>query len=240
MAGLLTGCGATLPESEPTATLAPSDSMAGAVAATGAPEQKAEASRAADTFAAVTTPGNAAYKIGPHDVLDVSVFKVPELSKSVQVAETGTVNLPLVGEVPAAGFTAQEIERDLTRKLGAKYLQNPQVSVYVKEFNSQRMTIEGAVKKPGVYPYRGKSSLLQLIAMAEGLDPNADETVVVFRQIEGKRAAARFDVDAIRSGQADDPPIQSGDLIVAGSSSVKATFNNFMKVLPLASVFALL
>ena len=100
--------------------------------------------------------------------MDVSVFKVPELSKSVQVADTGTINLPLVGEVPAAGKTAQEVEQDLTKKLGAKYLQNPQVTVFVKEYNSQRVTIEGAVKKPGVYPVRGKTSLLQFIAMAEG------------------------------------------------------------------------
>ena len=96
------------------------------------------------------------------------------MSKSVQVADSGTINLPLVGEVPAAGMTAQDVERSLTRKLGAKYLQNPQVTVYVREYNSQRVTIEGAVKSQGVYPIRGRSSLMQMIATAGGLDPKSD------------------------------------------------------------------
>jgi polysaccharide export outer membrane protein len=103
---------------------------------------------------AVTDPSSSAYKIGPLDVLDISVFKVAELSKSVQVADGGTINLPLVGEVPAAGKTAQEVETDLTAKLGAKYLQSPQVTVFVKEYNSQRVTVDGAVKKPGFARHR--------------------------------------------------------------------------------------
>ena len=92
-------------------------------------------------------PTTAGYKIGAMDVLDISVFQVPELTKSVQVADTGTINLPLIGEVAVAGKTAQQVERDLTAKLGAKYLQNPQVTVYVKEYNSQQVTIQGADKK---------------------------------------------------------------------------------------------
>lgn len=233
-------------------TLGPTDRKSGVTAVLGTtatgteagsgatPAGAIPAAKAADAFTSVATPGNTAYKIGPQDVIEVSVFKVPELSKSVQVADTGTVNLPLVGEIPAAGKTAQEVERDLTKQLGAKYLQNPQVTVYVKEYNSQRVTIEGAVKKPGVYPVRGKNSLLQFIAMAEGLDPNSDSTVVVFRQIDGKRSAARFDIGEIRSNQAPDPAIQSGDVVVAGTSALKETFNNLMKALPIAGAFALL
>src|SRR5262249_3836623 len=131
------------------------------------------------------------YKIGPMDVLDISVFQVPDLTKSVQVSDTGTINLPLVGEVPVAGKTSQEVERDLTAKLGAKYLQNPQVTVYVKEYNSQQVTIEGAVQKPGIFSIKGKTSLLQLIAMANGFDPNSDWTVLVLRESNGRRKAAK-------------------------------------------------
>ena len=98
------------------------------------------------------------------------MFKVPELSKSVQVAEAGTINLPLVGDIQAAGKTPQQVEQDLAKKLGAKYLQSPQVTIYVREYNSQRITVDGAVRKPGVYPFRGKGTLLQYLAMAEGLD----------------------------------------------------------------------
>jgi polysaccharide export outer membrane protein len=193
--------------------------------------------RSADAYTPVATSGNAAYKIGPLDVLDISVFKVPDLSKSVQVADTGTVNLPLVGEIPAAGKSAQELERDLTAKLGAKYLQSPQVTVYVKEFNSQRATIEGAVRTPGVHQLKGKTSLLQFVAMSGGLDPSSDSTAVVFRQVNGQRSAAKFDIDEIRAGRANDPTVQPGDMIVVGTSAIKAAFNNILRVLPVTSVF---
>jgi polysaccharide export outer membrane protein len=187
--------------------------------------------------AAADTTGSA-YKIGPLDVLEVSVFKVPELSRSVQVAEAGTVNLPLVGEIPAAGRTAQEVERDLTRQLGAKYLQKPQVTVYIKEYNSQRVTVEGAVKKPGVFPFQGRGTLLQSIAMAEGLDTTRASTdVVVFRVADGRRRAAKFDVEAIRAGHVVDPALQAGDVVVVHDSSAKIAFNNILRILPAGGAF---
>lgn len=198
----------------------------------------ASATKAAEQLTASATPGSNAYKIGALDVLEISVFKVPEMSKSVQVADSGTANFPLVGDIQVVGRTAQQVERDLAAKLGAKYLQNPQVTLFVKEYNSQRVTIEGAVKKPGVFPIRGQGSLMQFIAMAEGLDPNAGSEVVVFRQTDGKRVAGRFDISQIRSGDAPDPPLQSGDVIVVQSSMMKETYNNFIKVLPLVGVFA--
>ncbi len=186
----------------------------------------------------VDQPSTTAYRIGPLDVLDVSVFKVQELSRSVQVAESGTVNLPLVGEIAVAGKTAQDVERDLARRLGAKYLQNPQVTVYIKEYNSQRVTVEGAVKKPGVFPFNGRTTLLQSIALAEGLDSaRASTDVVVFRNAGDRRRAAKFDVDAIRDGRAADPSLQAGDLVVVHDSSAKIAFNNLLRILPAGGAF---
>ena len=205
-------------------------------AATG--KTPAAAAKAAEQLTASATPGSNAYKIGALDVLELTVFKVPEMSKSVQVADSGTANFPLVGDIQAVGRTAQQVERELAAKLGVKYLQNPQVTLFVKEYNSQRVTVEGAVKKPGVFPIRGHGSLMQFIAMAEGLDTVAGSEVVVFRQGEGKRVAARFDLTQIRSGEAPDPALQSGDVIVVSSSLMKETFNNFVKVLPIMGVFA--
>ena len=196
--------------------------------------------RAAEKLTSAATPGNSGYKMGPLDLVELSVFKVPELTRTAQVGEGGAINLPLVGEVQAAGRTVQDLERELVQKLGAKYLQSPQVSLVVKEYNSQRVTIEGAVRRPGVYPIRSKMSLLQVIATAEGFDAVSDTTVVVFRQIEGKRMAARFDVGQIRSGATKDPAIQSGDVIVAPTSAMKGAFDAILKSLPIASVFALL
>jgi polysaccharide biosynthesis/export protein len=198
------------------------------------------AKASADALTAVAMPGNAGYKIGPLDVLDVSVFKVPDLTKAVQVTEAGTVNYPLIGELQAAGKTAREVEQLLTSMLGAKYLQKPQVTVFIKEYNSQRVTIEGAIIKPGVYPISGNMTLLQAIATAQGFTPNSDASIVLFRMTDGKRAAARFDLDKIRDGSEPDPAIKAGDVIVAGNSAIKENFNNVIKLLPLASIFALL
>jgi polysaccharide export outer membrane protein len=188
----------------------------------------------------VSDPDSTAYKIGPFDVLDITVFRVPELSKTVQVAAMGTINLPLVGEVPAAGQTAQSVERDLTKRLGAKFLQSPQVNVNIREYNSQRVTIDGAVKKPGVYPIRGGTTLLQLIATAEGLTDTAQEEIAVFRKTDGKRLAAKFDIDEIRSGRAKDPEILEGDLIVISDSALKTTYQGLLKALPVTSIFVTL
>jgi polysaccharide export outer membrane protein len=240
-AGFLTGCAAY--SNSPMASTLGAGEQQPVVSLASTAGTQARLTPAAETdaaFTSMTASKGVAYKIGAQDVLDVSVFKVPELSKSVQVADIGTINLPLVGEVPVAGKTAQDVEHDLTSRLGAKYLQNPQVTVYVKEHNSQSMTVEGAVKKPGVYPIKGKASLLQSLALAGGLEPNSDSTVVVFRYADGNRTAARFEVDNIRSGQAEDPVLQGGDVVVVGTSAIKETFNNVLKVLPAVGAFALL
>ncbi len=210
------------------------------VKARHAPSPPSGAVGSATTFSNASTPGSTFYKIGPLDVIEVTVFKVPDLSKTVRVAGTGTVSLPLVGELPAAGRTAQELERDLVHRFGKKYLQNPQVNVHVKEYNSQRVTVDGAVRKPGVYPLTGGTTLLQTIAVAGGLGEAASSVVVVFRQVGGKKAAAKFDVSKIRSGDAKDPQLQAGDVVVVSDSTLKASMNSILKFLPLLGAFALL
>lgn len=246
----VTGCGASLNDGKPAALLDGPASEPFHAAAAATPSTTSDTptttsaapaalSKVAQDLTAGSKPGTGAYKIGPLDVLEVSVFKVPDLSKTVQVADSGTVNLPLVGEVPAAGRTAQDVERDLAKKLGAKYLQNPQVNVFVKEYNSQRVTIDGAVKKPGVFPIKGRSTLLQMIASAEGLTEVANSEVVIFRETDGKRAAAKFNIDTIRSGDAEDPALMQGDTIVVGTSALAQSYQNLLKAVPLGS-FALL
>jgi polysaccharide biosynthesis/export protein len=194
--------------------------------------------RAADTLAAAATPGNNAYKIGPLDVLDISVFQAPELSKTVEVASNGTIDLPLLGETPAAGKSAYELQRELNSRYGAKYLQNPQVTVSVKQFNSSRVTVSGAVKSPGVFPYKGET-LLQFVTMAGGLAPEANSMVAVLRQSNGGRSGAKFNIADILAGRLEDPPMQPGDLVVADTSMIKKGFSvvltPIMKVLPLAA-----
>jgi len=204
------------------------------------PEQEAAVRKVALSATSLSDPSSKAYKVGPLDVLDVTVFKVPDLSKSVQVSENGTISFPLVGEVQAGGKTAREIEQSLTKLLGAKYLRNPQVTVFVKEYNSQRVTIEGAVKKPGVIPMVGGLSLLQAVAQAQGLETTAETSALVFRVTNGKRAAAKYDISDIRDGKADDPQLQAGDVIIVPTSDMKEGFNTVLRVLPLATLIPLL
>lgn len=218
----------TLATASTTKSIAPSSSTTGV--------NDPNVAKAIESITAAAKPGSTAYKIGPQDLLEISVFKVPELSKSVQVAESGTINLPLLGEVRAVGQTARELERDLTTQLGAKYLQNPQVTVYVREYNSQRVTLEGAgIKKPGVYALKGRMTLLQLVATADGLSDISDSEIAIFRQSNAKKDAARFNVASIRSGEAEDPELVAGDVIVASTSTTKEVFNNVLKAVPLAT-----
>lgn len=199
-------------------------------------QNAASIKKVAITFSSVTDPASKAYKIGPRDVLEVTVFKVPDLSKVVQVSEAGTISYPLVGEVRAGGRTAREIEQDLTSTLGAKYLQNPQVSVFVKEYNSQRVTVEGSVKKPGVIPIQGGLSLIQAVALAGGFDEGAEETIILFRKSDGRQLVGKFDVSQIRSSRIEDPQLEPGDVLVAPSSDIKTGMTYFLKMLPLATL----
>lgn len=203
------------------------------------PRASKNSRKIAEQVTASSQPGNVGYKIGPQDTLDFAVFKAPELQRTVQVSENGTVNLPLLGDMQASGRTATELEKDLAARLGKKFLQNPQVSITIREYNSQRITLEGAVKKPGVYPLRGKTTLLQMVAMADGFTDIGDATVMIFRQEGNQRVAAKFDLAEIRAGTAKDPVLQAGDTIVAPTSSTKEAFATIMKALPLATFAAL-
>jgi polysaccharide export outer membrane protein len=198
------------------------------------------ASQAADKLTSAATVGTNAYMIGPMDVLAISVYQVPDLTKTVQVGDDGMINYPLVGDVPAGGKTAHDLERELQAKLGAKFVRSPQVSVFVQESNSQRVTVEGSVKNSGVFSMKGRTTLVQVMAMAGGVNMDTDSgEVIIFRTINGTRSAARFDIDAIKAGNAVDPELQPGDVIVVDTSATKLAFANLMKVLPLATTAAI-
>jgi len=110
------------------------------------------------------------YLVGPEDVITIDVFDVPELSKfDVQVANDGTVSVPLIGAVKAAGLTQAQLRDELSREWGRKYLNHPQVTLYIKEFKSRPVSLVGSVAKPGVYYMTGRRSLVEVLALAGGL-----------------------------------------------------------------------
>jgi len=182
--------------------------------------------------------GVSEYRVGPQDLLEISVFQVNDLNRTVRVNTGGQITLPLIGLVQAGGKTVQELEGEIATKLTQNYLQAPQVSVFVKEFSSQRVTLEGAITKPGIYPLTGRTSLLQAIAMAGGVDALANlQGIVVFRVIDGKKMAAAFDLKEIRAGNIEDPQIYGDDIVVVDQSGSKSAMRRFLEVLPVFNTF---
>ena len=156
------------------------------------------------------------YRIGANDLLEFDVFGVPDMQRTVRVNATGVVALPLIGPVSLSGLTAAQAELLIAQKYAENYLQNPQVSLFIKEFTTQRITIEGAVAKPGIYPVTGQLTLLRALALAGGGAQYAElNEVMLFRGGSTQSANTQmFDLEKIRSGEVPDPVINSDDVIV--------------------------
>lgn len=178
------------------------------------------------------------YKIAPMDKLAIKVFKMEDLSGDYDVDLAGNISLPLIGQVPAANLTTAQLDEQLTQKLGAKYLEHPDVSVAIKSSTAHVVTVDGAVTSGGSFPVGGPISLIQAVAMARGTTEDANaRRVAVFRTIGGQRQAAAFDLTAIRRGQAPDPQIYPGDIVVVDGSRVKATQKQILQSIPLLAIF---
>lgn len=178
------------------------------------------------------------YRISPMDTVSVKVFRMPDLSGDYQVDLTGQISMPLIGEVRAVDMTTAQLDDTLTKKFGEKYLENPDISVGVKESARRSVTVDGAVKNAGAYPAAGDITLMQAIALAGGVteDSNA-RRIAVFRTIGGQRQAAAFDLVSIRRGQVTDPKIYPGDIIVVDGNGVKAAYRQIINSFPILSIF---
>jgi polysaccharide export outer membrane protein len=178
------------------------------------------------------------YKIGPQDTLMVDVFQVPDLSRTVQVETNGTILLPLIGQIPATGRTTKQLSDDIGTELGKNYVKDPLVTVTVRESSSQKVTIDGAVVQPGIYPIAGNTTLMQAVALARGPDTIANtREVAIFRNSGAQRTAAVFDLSAIRSGKAVDPPVYANDVIVVETSGGRRFLRDLGNVVPFISLF---
>ncbi len=167
------------------------------------------------------------YRIGTQDLLEVQVLGIQDLRREARVNAKGMIGLPLIGAVRVAGLTSAEAEALIGGLYSKNYLQNPEVSVFVKEYTRQNVTIDGAVGKPGIYPLRGPTTLLQALANAGGQGSLSDlSDVVLFRMEEGERRAIKFDVARIRAAEAPDPLLQPGDLIVVNRSPARVAIRD--------------
>jgi polysaccharide export outer membrane protein len=174
--------------------------------------------------------------LSPNDVLEVNVFQVDNLNRTVQVDAGGQISLPLIGTVTAAGKTVRELEQEIETAYGTNYLQSPDVSVFVKESIGQRITVDGEVTRAGIFPVSSNSSLIDAIALAGGFNPVGDAgKVFVYRNIGPNTLVANYNVEQIRAGKSRNPRIYGGDKIVVFASKSKIAMNNLKDALGVAS-----
>lgn len=164
------------------------------------------------------------YIIGPEDVLDITVWKNADLSKTVQVRPDGRISLPLIGDVVAVSRTSAQLTEEIAIRLKS-YMENPTVSIVVKEVNSYAIFVLGEVTKPGRYPLKSKTTLLQALTLASGLTPAASRNkIVIFRFAKDgdpmMKIKASYDDIVLRDGTGQNIELKPGDTIVVPSESM--------------------
>jgi len=192
------------------------------VAAQDPPPQNT--ARATPAAPAVTSPSDRAsrivaeetdYRIGTEDVLDISVWKAPELSRTVPVRPDGKVSLPLINDIQAAGLTPTTLREELAKRL-SEYVPSPEVAVIVREVHSAKVSVIGSVRNPGRYELKSAATVLELIALAQGFTDFANrDRIVVLRQKNGTQTRIPFNYRKIADGsEQDNFFVQPGDIIV--------------------------
>ncbi len=179
------------------------------------------------------------YRINTGDKLAVTVYRVEDLSREYRVDLSGNLSMPLIGNVQAVGRTTAEVRDEVARRLGERYLRDPDVTVAVTESTNNNVTVEGGVRHPGVFPLTGQTTLLQSVAMAQGIDPDNGNPrrIAIFRRVGGQRMAAAFDLVSIRDGSMQDPDIYPGDIVVVQSNTRRGIFQDVLQALPLIAIF---
>ncbi len=169
------------------------------------------------------------YLIGPLDKVTIDVYGVPELSRTLQIDADGTLSLPLVGTIQAAGKSPPELSSVLAASLRGRFVRDPQVTVNVDTVN-QTITVDGEVDKPGPYPVTGRLTLMRAIAQASGGTEFANMSyVLVYRQVEDKQMVALYDVRGIRQGLYPDPEVFANDFVLVSEDRGARTFRAFLQ-----------
>ena len=173
------------------------------------------------------------YLIGPFDRLKIDVFGVPELANAeIQADASGRISVPLAGEIEAAGKSPGEVAAVIEDRL-RRYILQPEVAVNLVETVSQVVTVDGEVRRPGLYPVLGQMTLMRAVARAEGLSEMAQPTdVVIFRSVDGQKYAALYDLRAIRRGVYEDPEVFANDVVVVGHSARRQLFKDTLAIVP--------
>ncbi len=175
------------------------------------------------TTPAPSPPTSSEYQVGPGDVLEVTVYDNPELSRIPTVQTNGAITYPLLGEIQVAGLTVSEVQRKITNLLAKDYLVNPQVEVKVREYQSQFVSVVGELNAPGRKPLRGRTRLIDVLTEAGGFTPRASGEVLITRTegtFEGGRKTLVVRLSASAAPTLQDTvnlelPLHNGDIITA-------------------------
>lgn len=179
------------------------------------------------------------YILGPNDVININVFREPDLTLgNLRLDSTGRFEMPLIGRIDANNKNIDVLSEEITERYRRDFLVNPQVSINIVEVNSKRLTIEGAVERPGVYIQAGPTNLLSAIAIGGGPNDVAKlSEIAVFRVIDGENRVAAFDIKRIRSGELPNPVIYPGDIIVVGFDGFRTTLRDILQAAPFITIF---
>jgi polysaccharide export outer membrane protein len=175
------------------------------------------------------------YQIGRDDLVEITVFEAQDLGATSRVSASGMLTLPLIGPVKAEGQTTEQLARAIENQLRQKYVNDPHVSVFVRDYASQPVSILGAVKAPGIYQLKGQKFLLDMLAMAQGLDASAGKTIQVMR----RSSDAASPTDPNGAVQTDTINIDVTDLFQNGKTDLNIRINagDVINVQPALSVF---
>lgn len=157
-----------------------------------------------------------AYKLGPGDVLEISVWKEEGLQKEVLVRPDGGITFPLVGELQAGGRTAAQLQDSIVKSI-KRFIPDPVVTVAVVKINNNKVFVVGKVKRPGEFVATHYMDVMQALAMAGGLDPYAKAgDIRILRRVKGKELSMRFEYDSVSQGEKLEQNIilKSGDVVV--------------------------
>ena len=181
------------------------------------------------------------YRLGPQDKVSITVYPVKEYSlPNARVAGDGSVLVPPLGLLRAQGKTTAAFAAEIKAGLTACCLKNPEVVVQLEETMSRQITVTGAVKTANVYNLRGRTTLLQAISMAGGVDSATAnlKRVGVIRMVNGQRTGKVFNLLDIQAGRAADPDVFGGDQIIVDTSDRKSAWRTVLSAIPITSFFA--
>lgn len=175
------------------------------------------------------------HRIGPDDVLEITVFDAPELSRSGRVSDRGEISLPLLGAVHAAGLTPRELELALEERLRQSYMLEPHVSVQLSEIHGSEIYVMGEVNRPGAFPLAGKQRLtvLQAVTLGQGLRPMAakNRTLIIRTTTRGDRTEIPVDLGDVLAGRAVDVALRPSDIVFVPRDSAKSFAHGVLGVI---------